>query len=106
MAGFHDLFCYTVVQHGGLCALLHEHQVFNVALGSLDGRKVQARGGKVVRHGIPLGHFQYLAVGSRVAHDALFADLLAPGLKLRLNQAGDLAPLAQQRIERREDELQ
>ena len=55
---------------------------------------------------MPQELLQHLQMHRRIPDDALFADLLAPGLKLRLNQAGDLAPLAQQRIERREDELQ
>ena len=67
--------------------MLHVHQKLDVALGSLDGRKIQARRGKMVGHGIALGHLQHLTVGGRLTHDAFFSYFLAPGLKLGLDQA-------------------
>ena len=56
VGGCDDLFNQALRQRLRGIAVLDVHQVFNVALGSLDGRKVQARGGKVVRHGVTLRH--------------------------------------------------
>ena len=87
VGGCHDLFNQAVRQRLRGLAVLDIQQIFNVALGSLDGRKIQTCRGKVVCHGVPLGHLQHLAVGGRVTDNTLFTDLFAAGLKLRLDEA-------------------
>ena len=103
MAGFHDLFCHAVVQHGGLCALLHEHQVLNVAFRAFDGAEIQPAHGEAVGRCVAHRIVQHLTMGGRVAHDAVLADLFAAGLELRLDQTDAHGVRCGDRLRHRED---
>ena len=96
----------AVVQHGGLCALLHEHQVLNVALRALDGAEIQPAYVEPVGGCVAHGIVQHFAVGSRVTHDTVLANFLAASLKLRLDQADTHGVRRSDRLCHRENMMQ
>ena len=81
-------------------------QIFDVPLRPADGRICNAKHRKVILLCVLQEVLQYLQMDGAVADDALFAHLFPARLELGLDEAGRLAALAQQRIQRREDQLQ
>ena len=68
MACSHDLFGGRIVQHAGLLALLHEHQIFDVAFRTFHRAEIQPAHSKSVGSRIAHGIVQHFAVGGGVTH--------------------------------------
>ena len=84
-----------------MAALAQVAEVLDVALGSLNGRIIQSHDGVARTGNKRQKTLQHLKMYLRVADNALFADLFAPGFKLRLDEAHDLCVILEQRADRR-----
>ena len=79
---------------------------FNVALRPLDGREGQVPNGKIKRFCKGYEVLKHLFMHGRVADNTLFADLVLPRFKLRLNEAQHLPCGLQKRLYDRKNQAE
>ena len=89
----------------GRAALAQVAEVLDVALRSLYGRIIQSHDGVARTGNKRQKTLQHLEMYLRVADNALFANLFAPGFKLRLDETADRSIVLQQWTDRRQNEL-
>ena len=89
-----------------LRTLFEPGKILYISLRAADGREIQPPHAEAAFRRIAQKFAQHLCVNGRVAHYALFSDILLSGLKLRLDQAQHLSVRLEKPLNRRKYDFQ